>query len=150
MANSSDGSAKYNKKGGKRVTYGFAVYQDRKQLHTGRGSFHPSLLFVHPFSETLITQTSGMLVSLYQPERWCLPCEMIKGGMAQHIVLMPSMVLVHFRSPCCTVFGCPRRSESVTTAVVDMTPIVKPDSSELYVALSMMPCLALVFSTKRN
>ena len=38
----SDGSEQYTKEGDKRVTYGFAVYQDRKQLHTGRGLLYPT------------------------------------------------------------------------------------------------------------
>ena len=36
----SDGSEQHTKEGDKRVTYGFALYQGRKQLHTGRGSLH--------------------------------------------------------------------------------------------------------------
>ena len=36
----------------------------------------------------------------------------------------------HSRSPCCTVFGRNRRSEPVTTARVEFTPIMKPGSSK--------------------
>jgi hypothetical protein len=37
-----DGSEQYTKEGGKQVTYGFAVYQNRKQLQHGRGSLSPT------------------------------------------------------------------------------------------------------------
>ena len=55
---------------------------------------------------------------------------MIKGGIAHPFVLIPWMILVHSRSPCCTVFDRPRFSEPVIIAPVDTTPIMKPDSSK--------------------
>ena len=54
------------------------------------------------------------------------------------------MILVHSRSPCCTAFGRPRRSEPVTTAPVDITPIMRPDLSKLWVSSSRVPYLALL------
>jgi hypothetical protein len=38
----SDSSKQYTKEGEKQVTYGFAVYQDRKQLQNGRRSLNPT------------------------------------------------------------------------------------------------------------
>jgi hypothetical protein len=55
----------------------------------------------------------------------------MKGGIAHPIALTPSMILVYSRSPCCTVFGRPRRLEPVITAPVDITPIMKLDLLKL-------------------
>jgi len=48
----------------------------------------------------------------------------MKDGIAHPIALMPWITLFHSRFPCCTIFGCPRRSELATTAPVDIMPII--------------------------
>jgi hypothetical protein len=55
----------------------------------------------------------------------------MKGGIAYPIALTPLIILVYSQSPYYTVFGRPRRLEPVTTAPVDITPIMKPDSLKL-------------------
>ena len=45
--------------------------------------------------------------------------------MAQPLALMPCMTVVHSLLPGWTAFGLPRRSEAVTTAPVDIWPIIK-------------------------
>ncbi|KAF1934450.1 uncharacterized protein M421DRAFT_389058 [Didymella exigua CBS 183.55] len=54
-----------------------------------------------------------------------------KGGIDRPFALMPWIILVHSLSPCCTVFSLLQRSEPVTTALVDITPIMKLDLSKL-------------------
>jgi hypothetical protein len=70
--------------------------------------------------------------------------------MAHPVALMPIIAVTHSRLPCCTVLGLPRRSEAVTTALVDIWPIMKPVSSKLYESLSKMPYLALMLATRPN
>jgi ribonuclease HI len=60
----SDGSEQYTKGGEKRVTYGFAVYQDGKQLQTGRGSLHPTS---HVFDAEAIGAWRGLQHTIRQP-----------------------------------------------------------------------------------
>ena len=74
----------------------------------------------------------------------------MKGGIAHPVAFMPWIAVTHSRLPCCTVFGRPRRSAAVTTAPVDITPIMKPVSSKLCTSLSWTPYLALVSSTSLN
>ena len=61
----SDGSEQYTKEGEKRVTYGFAVYQNRKQLQTGRGSLSPTS---HVFDAEAIGAWRGLQHTIRQPE----------------------------------------------------------------------------------
>jgi hypothetical protein len=49
-----------------------------------------------------------------------------------------------------TCFGRPDLSEAVTTAPVDIWPIIKPVSSKLYVSSSRIPYLALMLATRLN
>jgi len=74
----------------------------------------------------------------------------MKGEMAYPVLLMLCITVVYFWLLCCTAFGRPWRSEPVTTAPVDIWPIMKPVLLKLYVLLSWMLYLALVFSTRRN
>ena len=60
----SDGSEQYTKEGEKRVTYGFAAYQDGKQLHTGRGSLHPTS---HVFDAEAVGAWRGLQHTIRQP-----------------------------------------------------------------------------------
>jgi ribonuclease HI len=60
----SEGSEQYTKEGEKRVTYGFAVYQDGKQLHTGRGSLHPT---PHVFDAEAVGAWRGLQHTIRQP-----------------------------------------------------------------------------------
>lgn len=46
------------------------------------------------------------------------------------------ITVLHSRLPCWTDFGRPRCSEAVTTAPVDIWPIMKPVSAKLYISLS--------------
>lgn len=48
------------------------------------------------------------------------------------------------------VFGRPERSEAVTIAPVDITPIMNPASSKLYVSSSRIPYLTFMTSTRWN
>ena len=59
-----DSSEQYTKEGEKRVTYGFAVYQDRKQLQTGRGSLHPTS---HVFDAEATGAWRGLQHTIRQP-----------------------------------------------------------------------------------
>jgi ribonuclease HI len=61
----SDGSEQYTKEGEKRVTYGFAVYQNRKQLQTGRGSLSPTS---HVFDAEAVGAWRGLQHTIRQPE----------------------------------------------------------------------------------
>jgi ribonuclease HI len=61
----SDGSEQYTREGEKRVTYGFAVYQNRKQLQSGRGSLHPTS---HVFDAEAIGAWRGLQHTIRQPE----------------------------------------------------------------------------------
>jgi ribonuclease HI len=61
----SDGSEQFPKEGEKRVTYGFAVYQDRKQLQTGRGSLHPTS---HIFDAEVVGAWRGLQYTVRQPD----------------------------------------------------------------------------------
>jgi hypothetical protein len=70
--------------------------------------------------------------------------------MAYPVALMPWMTVVYSLLPCCIAFGRPRLSEAVTTALVDIWPIMKPDSLKLYVSLSWIPYLAFMLATRRN
>jgi len=47
------------------VTYGFAIYQNRKQLHTGRGSLNPTS---HVFDAEAIGAWRGLQHTIRQPE----------------------------------------------------------------------------------
>ena len=60
----SDGSEQYTKEGEKRVTYGFAVYQNRKQLHRGRGSLNPTS---HVFDAEAVGAWRGLQHTIRQP-----------------------------------------------------------------------------------
>jgi ribonuclease HI len=60
----SDGSEQYTKEGDRQVTYGFAVYQGRKQLHTGRGSLHPTS---HVFDAEAVGAWRGLQHTIRQP-----------------------------------------------------------------------------------
>ena len=75
---------------------------------------------------------------------------MMKGGTAHPLALMPYMTIVHSRLPGWTAFSRPRLSEAVTTAPVDIWPIMKPASLKLYVSSSWMPYLALILATRLN
>jgi hypothetical protein len=59
----SDGSEQYTKEGEKRVTYGFAVYQNGKQLQSGRGSLHPTS---HVFDAEAIGAWRGLQHTIRQ------------------------------------------------------------------------------------
>ena len=61
----SDGSEQYTKEKERRVTYGFAIYQNRKQLHTGRGSLSPTS---HVFDAEAIGAWRGLQHTIRQPE----------------------------------------------------------------------------------
>lgn len=61
----SDGSEQYTKEGVKRVTYGFAVYQDGRQLHTRRGLLHPTL---HVFDAEAVGAWRGLQHTIRQPD----------------------------------------------------------------------------------
>ena len=61
----SDGSEQYTKEGEKQVTYGFAVYQNRKQLQTGRGSLSPTS---HVFDAEAVGAWRGLQHTIRQPE----------------------------------------------------------------------------------
>jgi ribonuclease HI len=61
----SDGSEQYTKEGVKRVTYGFAVYQDGRQLHTGRGSLRSTS---HVFDAEAVGAWSGLQHTIRQPD----------------------------------------------------------------------------------
>ena len=112
--------------------------------------FNLSLLFVQLFLETLITQLLGILSSLYQADRQCLPQKIIKGRIAYPITLTPLIILVYSQLPCCTVFSYLQRLEPITTASINRTPIIKLDLLKLQVSLSRILYLALVFSTRQN
>ena len=60
----SDSSKQYTKEGEKRVTYGFAVYQNRKQLHRGRGSLNPTS---HVFDAEAVGAWRGLQHTIRQP-----------------------------------------------------------------------------------
>ena len=75
---------------------------------------------------------------------------MIKGGIAHPLALMPCMTVVHSQLPGWTAFSRPRLSEAVTTALVNIWPIIKPASLKLQVLLSRILYLALIFSTRLN
>ena len=112
--------------------------------------FKLSLLFVQLFLETVITQLLGILSSLYQAERQCLPQKIIKGRIAYPIALTPLIILVYSQLPYYTVFSRLQRLEPITTAPVNITPIIKLDLLKLQVSLSRILYLALVFSTSQN
>ena len=61
----SDGSEQHTKEGEKRVTYGFAVYQNRTQLHQGRGSLSPTS---HVFDAEAAGAWRGLQHTVRQPE----------------------------------------------------------------------------------
>ncbi len=61
----SDGSKQYTKEGEKRVTYGFAVYQNREQIHQGRGSLSPTS---HVFDAEAVGAWRGLQYTIRQPE----------------------------------------------------------------------------------
>ena len=61
----SDGSEQYTKEGEKRTTYGFAVYQNRKQLQTGRGSLHSTS---HVFDAEAVGAWRGLQHTIRRPE----------------------------------------------------------------------------------
>jgi hypothetical protein len=79
-----------------------------------------------------------------------LALKIIKGGIAYSLALMPWMTVVHSWLPGWTAFGFPCLSEAVTTALVDIWPIMKPVSSKLYVSLSWMLYFALMFAARLN
>jgi ribonuclease HI len=60
----SDGSEQYTKGGEKRVTYGFAVYQNGKQLQSGRGSLNPTS---HVFDAEAVGAWRGLQHTVRQP-----------------------------------------------------------------------------------
>jgi ribonuclease HI len=60
----SDGSEQYTKEKEKRVTYGFAVYQDGRQLYTGRGSLQPTS---HVFDAEAVGAWRGLQHTIRQP-----------------------------------------------------------------------------------
>lgn len=69
-----DGSGQYTKRGEKRVTYGFAVYQDAKQLQSGRGPLHPTS---HVFDAEAVGARRGLQYMVRQPDlsvRRIWPC----------------------------------------------------------------------------
>lgn len=53
-----------------------------------------------------------------------MPPKMMNGGTAHPVAPTPWITVTHSRLPCCTVFGRPRRSDPVTTALVDITLII--------------------------
>jgi ribonuclease HI len=61
----SDGSEQYTKEGEKRVTFGFAVYQNSKQLQSGRGSLNP---ISHVFDAEAIGAWRGLQHVIRQPD----------------------------------------------------------------------------------
>jgi ribonuclease HI len=61
----SDGSEQYTKEGVKRVTYGFAVYQNGKQLQTGRGSLNSTS---HVFDAEAVGAWRGLQHTIRQLE----------------------------------------------------------------------------------
>ena len=65
MAIFSDGSEQYTKEGVKRVTYGFAVYQNGKQLQTGRGSLNSTS---HVFDAEAVGAWRGLQHTIRQLE----------------------------------------------------------------------------------
>jgi hypothetical protein len=75
---------------------------------------------------------------------------MTKGGIAHPVALMPWITVVHSLLPGWTCFGRPDLSEAVTTAPVDIWPIIKPVSLKLYVSSSKIPYLALMLATRLN
>ncbi|KAF9728649.1 hypothetical protein PMIN01_13477 [Paraphaeosphaeria minitans] len=60
----SDGSEQYTKEGEKRVTYGYAVYQNGRQLQSGRGSLHPTS---HVFDAEVVGAWRGLQHTIRQP-----------------------------------------------------------------------------------
>jgi ribonuclease HI len=60
----SDGSEQYTKERERRVTYGFAVYQNQKQLHSGRGSLNP---MSHVFDAEAVGAWRGLQHTIRQP-----------------------------------------------------------------------------------
>ena len=60
----SDGSEQYTMEGEKQVTYGFAVYQNGKQLQSGRGSLHSTS---HVFDAEAVGAWRGLQYTVRQP-----------------------------------------------------------------------------------
>jgi hypothetical protein len=63
---------------------------------------------------------------LYQAERWWWALKIRKAGMAYPLALMPTIAVAYSWLPSWTAFGLPCLSEAVTTAPVDIWPIIKP------------------------
>ena len=59
-----DGSEQ-NKEGTRRVTYGFAIYQDRRMVYKGSGSLHPQS---HVFDAEAVGAWRGLQQALRRPE----------------------------------------------------------------------------------
>jgi hypothetical protein len=93
--------------------------------------FRPISLLVHPLELVRILQFFGMVSSSYHEDRWYRPATTMYGGTAQPVELKAWITVVCSRSPCCIIFGRARRSELVTTILVEILPIIKPISSKL-------------------
>jgi hypothetical protein len=75
---------------------------------------------------------------------------MTKGGIAYPVALMPWITVVYSLLPGWTCFSRPDLSEAVTTAPVDIWPIIKPVLLKLYMSSSRILYLALILATRLN
>ncbi len=108
----------------------------------------PRISSVHPFSETVITQSRGKSL-IYQVDRWTFPSNIITGGRLHPCVFIHSIAVTHSRFPGYKVTGLFVREPVITFAVL-ITPIWKPVSSKLYMSSVWIPYFSIVFYISRN
>jgi hypothetical protein len=137
------------------------VVRLRSREPSSQASFPPPAR--HPPRERLIECPHQLLVSLasgyifYSDSYallllliWFLPAKIIYVGIAHPSALIPWITVVHSRLPDWTILGFPRLYAPVTTSCDDITPIIKPVSSKLYVSWSKMPYFSFTERTSLN